>query len=152
MGLYSFNQIYITRFTEQVLVFVDNSVWPFIFAIMVLDLGIIVTEYLFKKTVRVRILAGMLFIISAGVVISSFLDFFMEYTGIYPAGTYPIVLELFAGLALFVIAIVLQSALSKYRSYRTDSGEERWSSRNGSPSTAGSAPISGSIRKWTNRR
>lgn len=87
VALYSFDQVYTSRFTEQVVVFVANAMWPILFAIMILDLGLVVTQYLSKKTIRIRNITGSLYILSAGVVITAFLDFFMEYTGIYPVGT-----------------------------------------------------------------
>lgn len=87
VALYSFDQVYTSRFTEQVVVFVANALWPVLFAIMILDLGLVVSQYLAKKTFRIRNITGSLYVLSAGVVITAFLDFFMEYTGIYPVGT-----------------------------------------------------------------
>lgn len=83
VAIYALDDTYTTRLTEKVILFVANLTWPVVFALMLLNFGFVATQYLSNKTIRFRNIAASLYIASAGLLITAFLDYFMEYTQMY---------------------------------------------------------------------
>jgi len=113
MGFYSLDTVYTYRDTQRVLVFIANALWPFLFAFMVYYFGSVFVGYLSDGHVRYGSIVGCLYIVGAGLIITGFVDFLLDYTDVYSSSTNGSMIEFIGGVLFLVGAVFIRSRLAR---------------------------------------
>jgi Predicted membrane protein len=108
VGYLSLGEVYTSSIFQGVAWFVYNSLWLFIFAILVYQIGDLLDGYLSARTIKLSFIVGSINIVSIGLIMTGGLDILLSYMdlGIQNGPIY--VLELFAGIAMALVSALLQ--------------------------------------------
>ena len=113
MGFYSLDTVYTYRDTQRVLVFIANALWPFLFAFMVYHFGSVFVGYVSDGHVRFGSIVGCLYIVGAGLIITGFVDFLLDYTEVYSVNTDYSIFEFIGGILFLVGAVFIRARLAR---------------------------------------
>lgn len=113
LGVYSMDDIYTTRTTERVLVFIANGMWPALFGIMMYLFGVLVDGYMSRRSIRYLSIIGCLNVLAIGLIMTGALDYLIGYTGLFTTSYIIIMAEIFSGIIVAVAAGAISRRMKK---------------------------------------
>jgi len=108
VGYLSLGEVYTSSIFQGLAWFVYNSLWLFIFAVLIYQIGDLLDGYLSARTIKLSFIVGSINIVSIGLILTGGLDILLSYMdlGIQSGPIY--VLELFAGIVMALVSALLQ--------------------------------------------
>ncbi len=108
VGYLSLGDVYIPSFSHGALWFISNSLWLFIFAFLIYQVGDLVEMYITTKRVKLSFIIGSINIVAIGLIITGLLDIVLAYFGMGVQNNALIALEIIAGIGLALLSALLQ--------------------------------------------
>ncbi|MCQ2079838.1 MAG: DUF373 family protein [archaeon] len=108
VSIYSLNDVYTTRDTQVVLLFLVYFLWFFLFSILIYISGIILDGYLNSRTVKYTYITLILNIVSVGLIVNGGLDILIDYVGLHHMSSLIYIAEIVMGFVMSFMAALLQ--------------------------------------------
>lgn len=114
LGLYNIWHTQIKDPVYIVIKFITNALWPFIFAMMLWDVGKLMNNFIKLRKLNRSFMVGTITVIGIGFLLQGLLDTISVALGYGAMNNTFIVFELICGMILTIVASVLQSSYKRY--------------------------------------
>ena len=108
VGYLSLRELYIASFLQGALWFISNALWLFIFAVLIYQVGDLVDMYISTKRIKLSFIIGSINLVAIGLIATGALDIALAYFDMGMKNNAIFAMELVAGIALALIAALLQ--------------------------------------------
>ncbi|MDR0523671.1 MAG: DUF373 family protein [Candidatus Methanoplasma sp.] len=108
IGYLSLGEVYSGSVFQGAAWFMSNAMWPFIFAVLVYEVGGLADAYLSTRTVKLKYVVLSVIVVAMGLVLTGMLDVLLGYYGIGASNTLLMTAEIIAGISLALAIAIVQ--------------------------------------------
>jgi len=113
IGYISLGEVYISSIAQTFAWFLSNSLWMFIFAILIYQFGDLVDRYLTSKTIKLSFIVGSINIVAIGLILTGGLDIVLSSMDLGVRTGHMYILELIAGVGMALVSALLQRHMKR---------------------------------------